>query len=203
MVKGLWDGWEPGAKVMDVESGRFFDPARVHELRHRGKYFSVRGPLNVSRCPQGHPVIFQAGSSRAGQAFAARHADVVLAVQINFELARDFYAVAQARCLRGRAGPRPLQDPPRIPPGGGRHRGRGEGEARHPRELRRRVRRLSHHDRSHRPRLLELSPRRTDTGPSPTGGSPGLRAHDADARVPCHPHPCATSTTTSRSRGGT
>ena len=59
---------------------------------HRGKYFSVRGPLNVSRCPQGQPVIFQAGSSRAGQAFAARHAYVVLAVQINLELARDFYA---------------------------------------------------------------------------------------------------------------
>lgn len=92
VVQGLWDGWEPGAKVMDAESGRFFEPARVHELGHRGKHFSVRGPLNVSRCPQGQPVIFQAGSSRAGQAFAARYADVVLAVQINFELARDFYA---------------------------------------------------------------------------------------------------------------
>ena len=104
VVKGLWDGWEPGATLMDAESGRFFDPARVHELGHRGKYFSVRGPLNVSRCPQGQPVIFQAGSSRAGQAFAARHADVVLTVQINFELSRDFYdSLKQDVAAGGRA----------------------------------------------------------------------------------------------------
>ena len=92
VVKGLWDGWEPDAKVMDVESGRFFDPDKVHDLGHRGKHFSVRGPLNMSRCPQGQPVIFQAGSSRAGQAFAARHADVVLAVQVDRARARAFYA---------------------------------------------------------------------------------------------------------------
>ena len=92
VVKGLWDGWEPDAKVVDVESGRFVDPEKVHVLGHRGKHFSVRGPLNMSRCPQGHPVVFQAGSSRAGQAFAARYADVVLAVQVDFERARSFYA---------------------------------------------------------------------------------------------------------------
>ena len=92
VVKGLWDGWEPGAKVIDVESGRFFDSDRVHVLGHRGRHFSVRGPLNLSRCPQGQPVIFQAGSSRAGQAFAARYAEVVLTVQIDLERAQRFYA---------------------------------------------------------------------------------------------------------------
>ena len=92
VVKGLWDGWEPDAKVVDVESGRFLDPGKVHDLDHRGKYFSVRGPLNLSRGPQGQPVIVQAGSSRAGQAFAARYAEVVLAVQLDFERARRFYA---------------------------------------------------------------------------------------------------------------
>ena len=104
VVRGLWDGWEPGAKMMDSETGRFFDPARVHELGHRGKHFSVRGPLNVSRCPQGQPVIFQAGSSRAGQAFAARYADVVLAVQIDFEQARGFYASLKHDVAEGGAG---------------------------------------------------------------------------------------------------
>ena len=92
VVRGLWDSWEPDATVMEVDSGRFADHEKVHVLGHRGKYFSVRGPLNLSRCPQGQPVIFQAGSSRRGQAFAARHADVVLGVQIDFERARHFYA---------------------------------------------------------------------------------------------------------------
>ncbi len=101
VVKGLWDGWEPDAVVIDVESGRFLDPGKVHELGHRGKHFSVRGPLNMSRCPQGQPVIFQAGSSRAGQAFAARHADVVLAVQIDREQARDFYASLKREVAAG------------------------------------------------------------------------------------------------------
>ena len=105
VVKGLWDGWEPGAKVMDVESGRFLDPAKVHELGHRGKYFRVRGPLNMSRCPQGQPVIFQAGSSRAGQAFAARHADVVLGIQIDRGRARDFYASLKREVAAGGRAP--------------------------------------------------------------------------------------------------
>lgn len=101
VVKGLWDGWEPDAIVIDVASGRFLDPEKVHELGHRGKHFSVRGPLNMSRCPQGQPVIFQAGSSRAGQAFAARHADVVLAVQIDRERAQAFYASLKREVAAG------------------------------------------------------------------------------------------------------
>lgn len=91
VVKGLWDSWEPDAKTIDVESGEFLDPDKVHVLGHRGEHFSVRGPLNLSRCPQGQPVIFQAGSSSAGQAFAARYADVVLGVQVDVEQARRFY----------------------------------------------------------------------------------------------------------------
>ena len=92
VVQGLWDSWEPDAKVVDVESGRFVDADKVHTIDHRGEHFSVRGPLNLSRCPQGQPVIFQAGSSSTGQAFAARYADVVLTVQIDLERACEFYA---------------------------------------------------------------------------------------------------------------
>ncbi|WP_163335092.1 LLM class flavin-dependent oxidoreductase, partial [Enterobacter hormaechei] len=72
VVTGLWDSWEDDAFVRDRASGRYFDPAKVHQLDHRGKHFKVRGPLNIPRPPQGHPVVIQAGSSEPGKELAAR-----------------------------------------------------------------------------------------------------------------------------------
>ncbi len=80
VVRGLWDTWEDGAILADKATGRFLDAAKVHELNHKGRFFSVRGPLNIARPPQGHPVIIQAGGSPAGQELSARHADLVFAV---------------------------------------------------------------------------------------------------------------------------
>src|SRR6516162_10155027 len=57
VVIGLWDSWADDAFVRDVESGVFFDPAKMHVLDHKGKYLSVRGPLNIARPIQGWPVI--------------------------------------------------------------------------------------------------------------------------------------------------
>ena len=57
MVKGLWDGWDDGALLLDKASGRYFDEAKMHVLNHHGRFFKVRGPLNVACMPQGHPVI--------------------------------------------------------------------------------------------------------------------------------------------------
>ena len=68
----LWDSWEDGALVADQQSGVFADIGRVHAIDHRGEHFSVAGPLNVPRAPQGRPVIVQAGSSEAGRRLAAR-----------------------------------------------------------------------------------------------------------------------------------
>ncbi|MEU7583139.1 LLM class flavin-dependent oxidoreductase [Streptomyces sp. NPDC041068] len=91
VVTGLWDSWEDDAFRYDKESGRFFDPDKLHILGHRGEHFSVRGPLNVARPPQGHPVIVQAGSSPDGQDFAARWAEVVFTVQQTLDQAQDYY----------------------------------------------------------------------------------------------------------------
>ncbi len=91
VVAGLWDSWEDDAFTYDKESGRFFDPDKLHILGHKGEHFSVRGPLNVARPPQGHPVIVQAGSSPDGQAFAAQWAEVVFTVQQTLEQAQDYY----------------------------------------------------------------------------------------------------------------
>jgi len=49
VVKGLWDSWEDDAFIRDRSTGRYFDPTKLHALNHKGKNFSVRGPLNVAR----------------------------------------------------------------------------------------------------------------------------------------------------------
>jgi len=77
VVRGLWDSWEEDSFIHDKESGIFFDPEKMHRLDHKGKHFSVQGPLNIARSPQGYPVVFQAGSSDAGKELAAKGADAV------------------------------------------------------------------------------------------------------------------------------
>ncbi|MFR0352427.1 LLM class flavin-dependent oxidoreductase [Streptomyces sediminimaris] len=91
VVTGLWDSWEDDAFLYDKESGRFFDPGKLHVLGHEGEHFRVRGPLNVARPPQGYPVIVQAGSSPDGQDFAARWAEVVFTAAPDVDRARAFY----------------------------------------------------------------------------------------------------------------
>ena len=91
VVTGLWDSWEDDAFLYDKESGRFFDPGKLHILDHKGEHFSVRGPLNVARPPQGWPVIVQAGSSPDGQDFAAQWAEVVFTAQQTLEQAQSYY----------------------------------------------------------------------------------------------------------------
>ena len=80
VVTGLWDSWADDAFVRDVESGDFFDPARLHTLDHKGEFFSVRGPLNIARPVQGWPVLVQAGASPAGRQLAAETAEMVFTV---------------------------------------------------------------------------------------------------------------------------
>ncbi|CAD9222958.1 Putative monooxygenase MoxC [Burkholderia cenocepacia] len=92
VTKGLWDSWEEDAFVRDRASGVFFDPAKLHTLDHKGKYFSVEGPLNVGRTPQARPILFQAGASDAGKQLAATHADAVFTHHDTLAQAREFYA---------------------------------------------------------------------------------------------------------------
>lgn len=112
VCRGLWDSWEDGAILGDQTSGRFADPERVHHLDHRGAFFAVRGPLNIPRPPQGHPVLIQAGTSADGQRLAAGMADLVFTVNTGFKEARHRYtALKQAAAEAGRPGA------PKILPG--------------------------------------------------------------------------------------
>jgi FMN-dependent oxidoreductase (nitrilotriacetate monooxygenase family) len=78
-VKALWGSWEPGAIVDDNQRGVFIDPAKVHHINFEGEFYKTRGPLNSGPCPQGQPVIAQAGGSPRGREFAARHGDTIVA----------------------------------------------------------------------------------------------------------------------------
>ncbi len=97
VVTGLWDTWEDDAFLYDKDNGLHFDADKLHPLDHRGAQFQVRGPLNVPRPPQGHPVIVQAGSSEAGQELAARTAEVIFTAQQSLADAQAFYRGLKAR----------------------------------------------------------------------------------------------------------
>ena len=97
VVTGLWDSFADDAFVRDVERGLYFDPAKMHVLNHKGKYYSVRGPLNIARPVQGWPVIVQAGASEAGRQLAAETAEVVFAAGSNLANAQRFYADVKGR----------------------------------------------------------------------------------------------------------
>jgi N-acetyl-S-(2-succino)cysteine monooxygenase len=104
VVSGLWDSWDADAFIRDKDSGVYFDPAKMRVLNHRGKYFKVRGPLNVARSPQGRPVLVQAGASDTGRDLAARMAEVVFTAQTTFEQAKEFYTDVMARLpIHGRS----------------------------------------------------------------------------------------------------
>jgi len=100
VVCALWDSWQDGALVRDKETPLFADPARVRRVDHDGKWFKVRGPLNVSRSPQGRPVFVQAGASDRGRDFAARWAEVVFVTHSASDAARDFRLDLRARAER-------------------------------------------------------------------------------------------------------
>lgn len=100
VVTGLWDSWADDAFVRDVDSGTYFDPERLHVLKHKGKYLSVRGPLNIARPVQGWPVIVQAGASESGRQLAAETAEVIFGAASTLAEAREFYGDIGARMQR-------------------------------------------------------------------------------------------------------
>ncbi len=97
VVVGLWDSWADDAFIRDVEAGIYFDPERLHTLDHKGEYFSVRGPLNIGRPVQGHPVIVQAGASEAGRQLAAETAEAIFASARTLGDGQAFYRDIKAR----------------------------------------------------------------------------------------------------------
>jgi FMN-dependent oxidoreductase (nitrilotriacetate monooxygenase family) len=96
----LWDSWADDAVIADKFDGRFARPDAIQPIDHSGDYYSVRGPLNVPRPPQGYPLLVQAGSSEDGKEFAARYADAVFTAQQTLADAKEFYVDLKARATR-------------------------------------------------------------------------------------------------------
>ena len=78
VAKKLWASWDP-RRENEVPDGRFWDATSARTIDHHGTFFDVRGPLNVPRGPQGHPVLAQAGASEWGLDLAARHGEIIYA----------------------------------------------------------------------------------------------------------------------------
>lgn len=126
VVKKLWDSFEDDVFIRDKDSGIFFDTSKVHPALHKGDHFKVRGPLNVSRSAQGHPVIVQAGQSEDGRALAAATAEVIFTAHQRLDTAQEFYRDIKARAAANGRNP----DHVLIMPGVSPFVGRTEAEAR-------------------------------------------------------------------------
>ncbi|PRS35502.1 LLM class flavin-dependent oxidoreductase [Bacillus sp. NMCC4] len=97
IVEGLWNSYEDDAFIRDKKSGVFYDPSKMHSLNYTGNYFSVDGPLDISRSRQGRPVISQAGTSSAFMDVAAKHAEVIMMPGDNFDYLKGFTAELKRR----------------------------------------------------------------------------------------------------------
>ncbi|BAW23144.1 MULTISPECIES: LLM class flavin-dependent oxidoreductase [Pseudomonas] len=100
VVQGLWQSYEDGAFPRNRATGQFLDPGRMHALHHKGEHFSVVGPLNIQRSPQGQPVIFQAGDSQQGRELGAATADVIFTHAASIEQGQAFYRDVKGRAAR-------------------------------------------------------------------------------------------------------
>jgi len=125
VVVGLWDSWDDDAFVRDKASGLFFHPDKLHRLNHKGELFSVRGPLNVPRAPQGRPVIVQAGGSDDMIEVAAEFAEVIFCAPLTIDQARTFYTRIKGRMDEHGRAPEDMK----IMPGLSAVVGRTEAEA--------------------------------------------------------------------------
>lgn len=126
VVQGLWDSWDDDAFRRDRPSGIYFDPAKLHMLGHKGEHFSVRGPLNVPRPPQGYPVIFQAGTSDEGRELAAETAEAVFTAELTLAGSQQYCRDVWGRMAKYGRSPDQL----RVMPGVNPIVGRSEKEAR-------------------------------------------------------------------------
>jgi FMN-dependent oxidoreductase (nitrilotriacetate monooxygenase family) len=116
VVKGLWDSWEDDAFARNKKTGEFFTPGKLHALNHKGEFFSVKGPLNIARSKQGHPLIFQAGTSEDGRNFAAEYSDAIFVHAESLEEAQAYYRDLKKRAVGFGRNPLDLSILPGIRP---------------------------------------------------------------------------------------
>ncbi|MEG3133859.1 LLM class flavin-dependent oxidoreductase [Rouxiella sp. T17] len=118
----LWEGWQEGAVIADKESGQYFVDGKINAIDHRGEHYQVQGPLNITRSPQGKPVIIEAGSSADGQKLAAATAEVVFTASASLEEGQAFYRSQKQQVVEAGRHPDSLLILPGVMPIVGRTR---------------------------------------------------------------------------------
>ena len=105
VVYRLWEeSWAADAVKRDRVAGVYADPARVRRIRHEGRQYRMDAPHLVEPSPQRTPVLYQAGASDRGRAFAAQHAECVF-----LNGGPKPHAAGLVQDLRARAGSRPIK----------------------------------------------------------------------------------------------
>src|SRR5690554_3220906 len=100
VVYKLWEGsWDDDAVIQDRANRVYTDPSKVRYINHVGENFAVAGPHLVQPSPQRTPVLFQAGSSDAGRAFAAKHAEAIFVGGWDIESYRRYVADVRRRAV--------------------------------------------------------------------------------------------------------
>ena len=92
VAKSLWDSWSDDAIVDDKANGQYLYANRIRSIDHKGDHYSVEGPLNIPRGPQGWPVLVQAGSSKTGRQFASKYGEAVFTAHMEKSTAKSFYS---------------------------------------------------------------------------------------------------------------
>ncbi|WAT02395.1 LLM class flavin-dependent oxidoreductase [Rouxiella chamberiensis] len=118
----LWEGWQEGAVIADKASGQYFVDGKINAIDHRGEHYQVQGPLNITRSPQGKPVIIEAGSSADGQKLAAATAEVVFTASASLEEGQAFYRSQKQQVVEAGRNPDHLLILPGVMPIVGRTR---------------------------------------------------------------------------------
>lgn len=113
----LWEeSWEDDAVVRDVARGVYTDPDKVHTIDHEGAYFNVPGPHVCEPSPQRTPVLYQAGQSDRGRAFAAKHAEAVFTMYPTEEMVGEYIDDMRRRAEEAGRDPQHLKIFPGIVP---------------------------------------------------------------------------------------
>ncbi|KEY66475.1 hypothetical protein S7711_04806 [Stachybotrys chartarum IBT 7711] len=78
VIYRLWNGsWADDSVKWDKKTHVAYEPSRIAKIEHSGKHIKMSARHQMHPSPQRTPVIFQAGTSKVGQAFAAKHAEAV------------------------------------------------------------------------------------------------------------------------------
>lgn len=97
-----WEhSWDDDAEVRDRSTGVYADPAKLHRVEVDDAYQRSHGVFAVPPTPQRTPVLFQAGTSDRGRAYAARNAEAVFIQGQTIESAAGHVRDIRTQAVRG------------------------------------------------------------------------------------------------------